>query len=391
MRVSKFLLLLMTILMNKPAIEAQRPLAKGMSPDVMRELSSVLRNKPSKESLREPPRLPPKNPLNEEQRAPPRLPPRYPLEEEQRAPPRLPPRYPLNEERRAPPRLPPRRPLNEPQRAPPRVPPKEPLRIPSREQSREFSKVPPSIYIKDAGFMVAIFEKNDHGTFFAGQGVLVEEGSRVLTSSLTIYSGLTLYVRAYNWPKNVHRNEKQKAFPSDYIERKVKRINVLQDYKIMQILDLAEAFPIEVDSISYLHTSVKDFYQTGHKCALLALKDKSRDEYLDESDQILVIKQRKIGSDQLFRPGSCETQLMSSLREENMNRFDKRVWFCGEEIGRKRCHRYQGGAALVCESRDLPNKYFLAGVQVDQDKCEVLFQDTTKASDPIYAELAFGN
>lgn len=57
----------------------------------------------------------------------------------------------------------------------------------------------------------------------------------------------------------------------------------------MQILDLAEAFPIEVNTISYLQTSIKDFYQTGHKCAVVALKDKSSDDWLDESNQLFFL------------------------------------------------------------------------------------------------------
>ncbi|XP_057329707.1 uncharacterized protein LOC130670351 [Microplitis mediator] len=234
---------------------------------------------------------------------------------------------------------------------------------------------PADIYFDDVGFVLAIFEKNplrQNEILFVGQGVLIGP-NKVITSSDFLYEDADLQVRAYNWPKNHFQYDKKPSM-SDYQERQVKEIKPVAELSLLQLLILEEPFEHNVPLIKYFDNYSEDVYNTGTKCALVKLKYKDSKFYHKLLGPTLKIKQRNIAKQKSFRPEGCSPKLRSIITKNHMNVFRENNYFCATETGKKHCNSYPG-AAVICQSLTSQESY-LAGIQILNDNCELMFQNT---------------
>ncbi|XP_008558142.1 uncharacterized protein LOC103578751 [Microplitis demolitor] len=233
----------------------------------------------------------------------------------------------------------------------------------------------PNVYFDEVGFIVGIFEKNplrQNEILFVGQGVVIGP-DKVITSSEFLHEDADLQVRAYNWPKN-NRQKDKKPSMSDYQERKVEEIKLVTELSLLQLLILEEPFENSVPSINYIDYYSTDVYNMGNKCALVKLKYKDSNVYHKLLGPTLKIKQRKIAKQKSYRPEGCSTKVRSIITKIHMNVFRENKYFCVTETGKKYCNSYPG-AALICQS--LTNdEIYLAGIQILNDNCELMFQNT---------------
>ncbi|XP_057322577.1 uncharacterized protein LOC130665949 isoform X2 [Microplitis mediator] len=179
---------------------------------------------------------------------------------------------------------------------------------------------------------------------------------------------MTLKVRLYHWHKSFLINTNHKAEESDFEQRLAApdEFGIFREAKVVTIL-LDEPFN-NVKTISNQGVPQNYLFDENPKCILMKLKFKTK----SRSDvQEVFMKQKEIKPHRNVRPYKCDSNLLSKLVE---NPEATSNYYCVDEVGKSNCNNHEG-SALVCQDRESPESYFVAGVNVANDNCKYIFEN----------------
>ncbi|XP_057320404.1 uncharacterized protein LOC130664482 [Microplitis mediator] len=232
---------------------------------------------------------------------------------------------------------------------------------------------PPDIHLDNVNFVVGIFEDNpvDPGRLkYLGQGVLVNHKT-VLTASINLFEDMELRIRIYVWSKT--SNNDFQSSNLKFYERTVQNIMIFDEAPEIAALYLEKP----VNGIIFIwerNYDTFDTHNTNNECALVKFK-------LNKAFTKIQVKQRRVKPLGNFKERGCSENTVSKISDFYSS--DVKNYFCALETGKKNCHT-QAGAALVCESRQNPGQYYLAGINILKDNCELMFANTQILINSIY-------
>ncbi|XP_008548944.1 uncharacterized protein LOC103572230 [Microplitis demolitor] len=228
-----------------------------------------------------------------------------------------------------------------------------------------------AFFVKNVDYIVGVFKYDlttkDQVTFIS-QGVLVSRNI-VFTNSKNIEKDTNLKVRLYNWHKSRFINTNHKAEESDFEQRLATpdKFGIFREAKVVTLL-LHEPF-YNVKTISNQGVSQNYLFDEDPKCILMKLKFKTK--FSARSVQEVFMKQKEIKPHRNVRPYKCDSNFLSKL-VESPEATDN--YYCVDEVEKSHCNNH-GGSALVCQDRESPESYFVAGVNVANDNCKYIFEN----------------
>ncbi|XP_057320406.1 uncharacterized protein LOC130664484 [Microplitis mediator] len=237
----------------------------------------------------------------------------------------------------------------------------------------------PDIYINDVDFVVGIFEDspgNPGRLKYLNQGVLIRR-RLVLTTSVYVLWKRNLKVRTYAWRKKAGTRNDHKADESFYIQHNVEENEVFPEMTKISFLILEKSHNDDAQYINYVNYNGGELLSPGDRCALVKLK--WNNGIRESPNRQIKVKQRHIQSPFYYLEKGCPNTF-SELKTNYSPGSE--YYFCIEETGKKNCNPYPG-AALVCESHEQIGYYYLAGIEIMRNNCQLMFADTQTLEDSI--------